>query len=94
MTFCCIGLNAEDFLEAYELEMTISAPTAYGRRLTAMAKIELSKSQITNLMNFFEFDFIQSIRDDEDVDNINYLVDMCDIYKKLKDANEKAGDGK
>ena len=57
-----------------------------------MAKIELSKSQITNLMNFFEFDFIQSIREDEEVDNINYLVDMCDIYKKLKEANEKVGD--
>lgn len=55
--------------------------------------VELTKSQIENLMNFFEFDFIQSIREDEEVDNINYLVDMCDIYKKLAAAKERLGDG-
>ena len=51
--------------------------------------IYLTKSQIENLMNYFEFDFIRSIREDEEIDNINYLVDMCDIYKKLKEAKEK-----
>ena len=58
-----------------------------------MAQIKLTKSQITNLMEFFEFKFIQSIQEDEEIDNINYLVDMCDIYKKLREASEKAGDG-
>ena len=53
-----------------------------------MAKIELTKSQIDNLMEFFEFEFIDSIRDNTEVDNINYLVDMCDIYKKLVEAKE------
>ena len=51
-----------------------------------MVKIELTKTQIDNLMNYFEFDFIESIRRDEEIDNIGYLVDMCDIYTKLKDA--------
>ena len=51
--------------------------------------IYLTKSQIENLMNYFEFNFIHSIREDEEIDNINYLVDMCDIYKKLKEAKEK-----
>ena len=55
--------------------------------------IELTKSQIDNLMEFFEFEFIPSIRENEECDNINYLVDMCDIYKKLREANEMAGDG-
>ena len=53
--------------------------------------IYLTKSQIDNLMSYFEFDFIHSIREDEEIDNINYLVDMCDIYKKLKDAYAKEG---
>lgn len=56
--------------------------------------IELTKSQIDNLMEFFEFKFIDLIRSDEEVDNINYLVDMCDIYKKLTAAKEMVGDGK
>ena len=58
-----------------------------------MAQIKLTKSQITNLMEFFEFKFIQSIQEDEEIDNIDYLVDMCDIYTKLKDASEEVGNG-
>lgn len=56
-------------------------------------KIELSKSQITNLANFIQFNFIEEIRNNDDIDNINYLVDMCDAYKVLKEAEEqlKAG---
>lgn len=49
-------------------------------------KIELTDSQVDNLMTFFEYEFIDSIRDDEGIDNIGYLVDMCDIYTKLKKA--------
>ena len=56
-----------------------------------MAKIELTKSQIDNLMEFFEFKFVDLIRSDAEVDNIGYLVDMCDIYTKLKDASEEVG---
>lgn len=52
--------------------------------------IELTMSQIDNLMNYFEFDFIPVIQKDESLDNINYLVDMCDIYKRLVAAKEGA----
>ena len=55
-----------------------------------MAELTLTKSQIDNLMEFLELELIPSIRRDEDADNINYLVDMCDIYKKLEEA--KAGE--
>lgn len=50
--------------------------------------IELTKSQVDNLMEFFEFEFIDSVRNNTDIDNMNYLVDMCDIYKKLKEGAE------
>lgn len=58
-----------------------------------MMKIELSKSQITNLANFIQFNFIEEIRNNDDIDNINYLVDMCDAYVVLREAEEqlKAG---
>lgn len=52
-------------------------------------KIELTNSQVDNLMEFFEFEFIDSIRNNTDVDNMNYLVDMCEIYKKLKEGAEE-----
>lgn len=50
--------------------------------------IELTCSQVDNLMEFFEFEFIDSIRNNTDIDNMNYLVDMCEIYKKLKEGVE------
>lgn len=50
--------------------------------------IELTKTQIDNLMEFFELGFIDFMKADPDLDNIDYLVDMCDIYKKLKEGVE------
>ena len=58
-----------------------------------MIEIKLTKSQAENLLSFFESDFIPSIQRDEAIDNINYLVEMCDIYKKLRDGlKEKGGE--
>lgn len=58
-----------------------------------MMKVELTKSQITNLANFIEFNLINEIRNDEEIENIDYLVDMCDAYKTFKEAEKqlKAG---
>lgn len=59
-----------------------------------MPKIELSKSQVKNLMEFFEFTFIDYIRSDTEINNIDYVVDMCEIYTKIKAAKkEMFGDG-
>ena len=58
-----------------------------------MAKIELTKSQVKKLMEFFEIWFIHSIREDDAIDNIDYVVDMCEIYKKLKATKERADNG-
>lgn len=51
--------------------------------------LELTQSQVENLMEFLEFNLIPSIRADTDIDNINYLTDMCDVYKKLKKIRGK-----
>ena len=56
-----------------------------------MIEIKLTKSQAENLLSFFEFEFIPSIQRDEDIDNINYLLEMCDIYKKLRDGLKEKG---
>ena len=39
--------------------------------------IQLTHSQLINLKEFLEFNFIPCVRDDDTIDNINYLVDMC-----------------
>ena len=53
-----------------------------------MPKIEFTESQIKNLIDFFDYNFIKSIRDDIELDSIAYVVDMCDIYRKLQEAKE------
>ena len=58
-----------------------------------MIEIKLTESEVENLLSFFEFEFIPSIQRDDEIDNINYLVEMCDVYKKLRDGlKEKGGE--
>lgn len=49
----------------------------------------LSKSQIENLIEFIEMNFIDSIRDDEFIDNIDYVVDMMDILINLRETSSQ-----
>lgn len=56
--------------------------------------INLTFSQVENLAEFFELNFIDSIRNNTDVDNIAYVVDMCEIYSKLKAHLRKEGEQK
>ena len=53
--------------------------------------LNFTLSQVKNLAEFLEFNLIDNIRVDTDIDNINYLVDMCEIYKKLQEHIEKEG---
>lgn len=55
--------------------------------------IDFTKSQIENLMEFIEFEFLDAIRKDTDIDNINYVADMMEAYTKLKDALDKCPKG-
>lgn len=54
--------------------------------------ITLTSSQVNNLVEFFELSFINLIADlakDKEIDNMDYLVDMCDTYKLLSDLIKK-----
>jgi hypothetical protein len=46
--------------------------------------IMLTKSQAENLMEFFEVAFIPMVRDTPEIDNIDYVADMCEVYKEIK----------
>lgn len=51
--------------------------------------VEFTKSQVDNLVEFIEWNFIDIVRKDEDVDNINYIIDMMEALKKLRIVAEK-----
>lgn len=58
-----------------------------------MKTIKLTDSQVENLKDFFEIEFIPSIQRNTDCDNMGYLLDMCDIYNQLKyNPTEKGGE--
>jgi len=49
-----------------------------------------TKSQLQNLIDFIEFEFIDTIRRDEDIDNIDYIVDMMCALKSMREAYKQA----
>ena len=49
-----------------------------------MLNVCLTKSQVDNLIEFIEMNFIQSVRDDTEIDNIDYIVDMMEALKTLR----------
>lgn len=52
-------------------------------------QVELSKDQCKNLADFIEFNLFQMIRNDDDIDNILWVTDMCDAYRILREAEER-----
>ena len=47
-------------------------------------KIDLTESQCRNLCDFIELNIFEYIRNDTEIDNIGWLIDMMETYQKLK----------
>ena len=54
--------------------------------------IDLTESQCENLCDFIEFNIFENIRNDTEIENIDWLVDMMEAYQKLKCGKSKAGE--
>ena len=54
--------------------------------------IELTKSQVSNLIDFIEIDFYDAISKDTDIDNIDYAIDMMNALQVLRKALADAKD--
>lgn len=50
--------------------------------------ITLSKGVAESLADFIEWDVFDRIRNDADIDNINWLCGICDAYRILREAVE------
>lgn len=48
--------------------------------------VPLTMSQIKNLIDYIEIDFIGTIRRDEFIDNIDYVLDIMESLKTLRIA--------
>ena len=54
----------------------------------ATISFEITKGQIESLIDFIDLHFIPSIRNHVDVDNMDYICNICDIYRNLIKAQE------
>ena len=55
--------------------------------------IALTKSQVTNLVEFFDMAFPRMIADlvnGGELDNMAYLTDMCEVYTRLSETMKEA----
>ena len=50
--------------------------------------VHITKGQIESLIEFIDLNFIPSIRNDENIDNMDYICNICDIYRNLIKAQE------
>lgn len=48
--------------------------------------MKLTKAEAENLMELMEIYIFTFIRDDENVDNIEWLISMADVYRKLQEV--------
>ena len=52
----------------------------------------ITKGQIESLIEFIDLNFFPSIRNDVDIDNMDYICNICDIYRNLTKAQETIWD--
>ena len=58
----------------------------------ATISFDITKGQIESLIEFIDLNFLPSIRNDEDIDNMDYIYNICDIYRNLTKAQETIWD--
>lgn len=51
--------------------------------------IEITQSQAESLLDFIEVHFLSSLRNDVDIDNMQYVANICDIWKMLNERCKK-----
>ena len=48
------------------------------------AEVTLDKDELDNVIEFIELNFIKSIRNDPDIDNIDYIISMMSALQKFR----------
>lgn len=74
---CNIDILSDSDVEKY-YDSVFNVNSDYDR------KIFLTKSQVDSLIVFIDCNFLSEIRADNTIDNMDYVCDICDIYRKLQ----------
>lgn len=48
-----------------------------------MAGIYINENEASSLKEYIEYNFIQSIRDDEEIDSLLYIYNILNIYERI-----------
>ena len=48
------------------------------------AEVTLDKDELNNVIEFIELNFIESIRNDQDIDNIDYIISVMSALQKFR----------
>lgn len=51
--------------------------------------VEFTESQLNNVIEFIEIEFIDSIRRDEYIDNVEYVIDMMNALQSMRRSVQK-----
>lgn len=51
--------------------------------------VELTKEQCSSLVELIEISLFEIIRNDPDIDNIDWLINITDVYKAANEALKK-----
>ena len=76
-------MSAEVATEVKPYKDCSTAPKSY---LTQ--SVDFSKDELYNLIDFIEIEFIDAIRRDEEIDNIDYIICMMNALQKLRVAHD------
>ena len=50
------------------------------------ADVTLDNDELNNIIEFVELNFIESIRNDTEIDNIDYIISMMSALQKFRNA--------
>jgi hypothetical protein len=53
--------------------------------------IEITKNEAECLIDLFECNLLDIIRNDDDIDNLQWLMNICSVFKKLQEGVESDG---
>lgn len=76
-------MTTDNELEAHPYKNCSTSPKS-----VLTGTVTFDKDELYNIIDFIEIEFIRAIRDDEDIDNIDYLVSMMNALQKLRFAYE------
>ena len=54
-------------------------------KLSDILTLQITRGEVESLIDFFECNIFDAIRNDIDIDNVEWLCNLCSVYKKLKE---------